>query len=154
MEKGDEGVCLAATVGQLELADGLVGFAGEALADLFGQLTEIESRVGKGEEFAGVGVDGRGRAAGDIVEVGGEEVHGEVGLAQLGAECDDLVPGLPGELAHGFFSPLLLWFGLRRSFAAFIFSRQGRVSPPDDGPRVNSLPKTVSPVAPRPGPVP
>ena len=101
VEQGDQRVGLAAAVGQFQLADGLVVLAREAVDHVLGQLAEVVGREGQREELGGGAVDGRAPVHHHVVEVGGELREGQLARADVGAELDDLVPGLPGELAHG-----------------------------------------------------
>ena len=54
MQQGDQGVGLAAAVGQFELADRLVVLARQAQDHVLGQLAQVVGRVGQGEELRGV----------------------------------------------------------------------------------------------------
>ena len=122
--KRDQGVGLAASVGHLELADGLGALTGQARGDVLRELAQRVRGIGEGEELGGVLVD-RGRyhrighdadalqavllesAVGlgdDFVEVCGEFGQGELAGAELVLEADDLVPrgvGRHGKLAVG-----------------------------------------------------
>ena len=55
--EGDQGVGLAAAVGELQLAHGLVVLARQAQHDVPGQLAQVVGGVGEGEELAGIFVD-------------------------------------------------------------------------------------------------
>ena len=94
---------LAASVGELQLADGLIVPAGEAVGDILGELPDVVGWVCEGEELVGVSVYLVALVHGYVVEVGGE--HGEAELAgfEVASEGYDLVPGLPegcGHLVH------------------------------------------------------
>src|SRR5262249_26013379 len=98
--EGDESVCLAATVGQFKLADCLVALAGEADDHVTGELPQVVRGVSEGEELLRVAVDGAGAAHEHVVEVGGEQVHGQFARPQIVAKVDQLVPRLTGGLTH------------------------------------------------------
>ena len=73
--EGDQGVGLAAAVGQLQLAHGLVVLARQAQHHILGQLTQVEGGIGEGKELRRVLVDRPGGAHGHVVEVGGEDAE-------------------------------------------------------------------------------
>ena len=105
--EGDECMCLAAAIGQLKLADGLVVFPREAEHDIPHELAEVECWVGKGKELLRPLVNGVDAALHkDLVEVGGKKIEREVTAPQVIAKTENLVPGFPGKLVQ-FHPPIL-----------------------------------------------
>ena len=96
----DQRMGLAASVGQFQLADGLVALAGEARDNVFGQFAQIEGRIGKGEEFAGVLVDRLRLAHRHVIEISGEDVQGKIAGLEVWANFDDVMPRRPREFCH------------------------------------------------------
>ena len=73
MMQGDQGVRLAAAVGHLQLANGLVALPCQPCGHIPGQIPKREGRVGEGEELLGVFVEGPATGPADhLVEVSGE----------------------------------------------------------------------------------
>ena len=99
--EGDEGVGLAAAVGQLELPHRLGAPAREPLRHVLDQFAQGVGGVGQGEEARRVLVDGPPPLAeGDLVQVGGELRQGQLPAPQLALETHDLMPRLRSGGAH------------------------------------------------------
>ena len=96
--EGDEGMGLAAAVGQLELPHRLGAPSREPFRHVLDQLAQGRGGKGQGEEARGVLVDGPpALAEGDLVQVGGELRQGELAAPQLVLEAEHPMPRLrPG----------------------------------------------------------
>ena len=93
----DERVRLAAAVGELQLAHGLVAFAFEPNGNVLHQLAQSVGGIGEREELGGIFVDGAfAPGEGDFVEIRGELGEGELAGFELGLEADEVVPRLHG----------------------------------------------------------
>ena len=99
--EGDEGMGLAAAVGQLELPHRLGAPPGEPFRHVLDQLAQGGGGKGQGEEARGVLVNGPpALAEGDLVQVGGELRQGELAAPQLLLEAEDPMPRLRSGGGH------------------------------------------------------
>ena len=93
--EGDEGVGLAASVGELELAYRLVALPRKPRCDILHELPQRVGRIGEREEFLRVLVH-RAPALRQryLMQIGRELREGELAGAELLFQADDMVPGL------------------------------------------------------------
>jgi len=103
MPERDQGVGLSPAVGKLQLADGLVVLAGEAQHDVPDQAPEVEGGKREGEKVYRILVNlPFSPLHHDIVEIGRKQMQRQIARAEIVAELHHFMPGLPGELSHGF----------------------------------------------------
>ena len=96
MEQRDERVRLAAAVGELELAHGLLVLARQAADDVAGQVEERRRRVRQRKELLRVFVDAPLAALQrHVVEIGRELVERELAGPEVVAQANDLMPRGP-----------------------------------------------------------
>ena len=97
----DEGVGLAAAVGQLQLPYRLGAPAGESFRHVLHKLAQGVGGIREREESRGVFIDRPcAPTEGDLVEVGRELGEGELAASQLVLEADDAVPRLESGCGH------------------------------------------------------
>ena len=97
MEKRDEGVSLAAAVGEFQLADGFLVLACQALHYILSHLAQVVGGIGEREELRRVFVEGPPALLhSDFVEIGGEGSQREFAGAEIVTQRDDVMPGGPG----------------------------------------------------------
>ena len=102
----DEGVGLAAAVGELELPHRLGALPGESFRHVLDQLSQGGCRKGQGKEPLRILIDGPlPLAEGDLVQISGELRQGQLAASQLVLEADDLMPWLGSGGGHVGFSP-------------------------------------------------
>ncbi len=105
MAHGDECVCLAAAVGQFELAHCFVVFPRDAQRHIPHELPQVVGWEGQCEELLGIFVDRALPALHqDFVKIGGEHVHGQFARFQVVAQRHDFMPAFPGILCHDYCS--------------------------------------------------
>ena len=101
VEERDEGMGLAAAVGQLELPHRPSALPGEPLRHVLYQFAQGGGRERKLEEPRGVLVDGSpSLPEGNFVQVGRELRKGKLAAPQLVLEADDLMPRRWSRGAH------------------------------------------------------
>ena len=101
MKERNERVRLAASVRELELANGFLVLARQAADDVTRQVEERRRRVRQSKELLGVFIDTPPAALqGDVVQVRGELIERELARPEVVAQADDPVPGSPGRLGH------------------------------------------------------
>ena len=93
MQQGDEGVGLAAAIGDLETQHWPAGLTGQAHQHIAGQLLHAIGGIGAVEEHGWLTVDRRCIAGAYIVEVGGELGQGQRAAAHIIAQAAELMPG-------------------------------------------------------------